>query len=90
MFLQPRDCVGKEYYVRLRYYDGQGEYDSLRTIIALDREDALAQVDAYARSEGMFWYNVDIPTVPELTAMRAKFQQQWREHNNKPKGSGPS
>lgn len=64
--LRPRDYIGKEYFVRFMVWDDQQEIEVLRTIVALDREDALVQGRYWVEAEGFWWYSVDIPLPHEL------------------------
>ncbi len=81
--LKARDFVSREHYVRLRYYDNQNEYDSLRIIQALDADDAIAQVTWYAKHEDMYWFDVSLPTPKEMAQMKVKFDQEWADHKRK-------
>ena len=88
--LSPSDYVAKQYFVRLRHYDGKGEWDSLRVILAIDADDAISQVESYALAEDLYWHDVSIPTPTEPKQMRAQFDAQWEEHRRKKNKDGPA
>ena len=82
MSLTPRDIVGKEYFVLTRYWgDECGEIECLRRILAFDQHDAIGQARAYAEAEGLYWYDITIPTVDELKGVEVRFRALWAERN---------